>query len=156
MTPAILLLKKKGVAHGIHEYDHDPDCQNFGEEAAQKLGLPAEQVFKTLLVSDEKQLFVAIVPVTGKLNLKRAAQAFGVKKLRMATPQEAERSTGYLVGGISPIGQKKALTTAIDESAEAFERMYVSGGKRGLDISLAPQDLAAVCRQSRFAHIAED
>jgi Cys-tRNA(Pro)/Cys-tRNA(Cys) deacylase len=155
MTPAILQLKKLGIAHGIHEYDHDPNCQNFGEEAAQKLDLPPEQVFKTLLVSDEKLLYVAIVPVTGKLNLKRAAQALAVKKLRMATPQEAERSSGYLVGGISPIGQKKALTTVVDVSAEAFDKVYVSGGKRGLDISLAPQDLAKACRQTRFADIAE-
>ncbi|TPE55250.1 Cys-tRNA(Pro) deacylase [Maribrevibacterium harenarium] len=155
MTPAILQLKKLGIAHGIHEYDHDPNCQNFGEEAAQKLNLPPEQVFKTLLVSDEKLLYVAIVPVTGKLNLKRAAQALAVKKLRMATPQEAERSSGYLVGGISPIGQKKALTTVVDASAEAFDKVYVSGGKRGLDISLTPQDLARACRQTRFADIAE-
>lgn len=155
MTPATQALKKQKIAFTQHEYEHDPNCQNFGEEAAEKLGLAPEQVFKTLLVSDEKTLYVAIVPVTGKLNLKRTAAALKVKKLRMAEPKEAERSSGYIVGGISPIGQKKALTTVIDRSAEQFEKMYVSGGKRGFDIGLAPKDLAAVCRQSSFADIAE-
>lgn len=155
MTPAINLLKKHKIAFSIHEYDHDPQCHNFGEEAAQKLSLDPSCVFKTLLVSDDKQFFVAIVPVTGTLNLKRAATAFGVKKLRMAEAKEAERLTGYLVGGISPIGQKKSLTTCIDSSAENFAQIYVSGGKRGLDISLSPQDLSNACRHASFADIGE-
>ena len=155
MTPAINLLKKQKIAFSIHEYDHDPECQNFGEEAAQKLSLDPRCVFKTLLVSDDKNFFVAIVPVTGTLNLKRAATAFGVKKLRMAEAKEAERLTGYLVGGISPLGQKKSLTTCIDNSAKSFESIYVSGGKRGLDISLSPQDLSNACRHASFADIGE-
>ncbi|MBJ7536361.1 Cys-tRNA(Pro) deacylase [Marinomonas transparens] len=155
MTPAINLLKKKKIEFTIHQYEHDPHCTNFGEEAAQKLGLDATSVFKTLLVSDDKNFFVAIVPVTGTLNLKQAANAFGVKKLRMAEPKEAERLTGYLVGGISPVGQKKSLVTCIDASAQSQQKIYVSGGKRGLDIGLAPNDLSLVCRNAAFAPIGE-
>ncbi|SBS24853.1 Cys-tRNA(Pro)/Cys-tRNA(Cys) deacylase YbaK [Marinomonas spartinae] len=153
MTPAINQLKKLKINFSIHEYEHDPNCTNFGEEAAEKLNIDANNVFKTLLVSDDKQFFVAIVPVTGTLNLKRAAAAFKVKKLRMADPKEAERLTGYLVGGISPIGQKKSLTTCIDDSAQALKKVYVSGGKRGLDIGLAPIDLSLACRKASFANI---
>jgi len=153
MTPAINLLKKQKMAVSIHEYEHDTNCHNFGEEAATKLNLDPESVFKTLLVSDDKHFFVAIVPVTSTLNLKRAASAFNVKKLRMADPKEAERLTGYLVGGISPIGQKKRLVTCIDSSAKAFSKIYVSGGKRGLDIGLAPGDLSRACHQAQFADI---
>ncbi|RBO86237.1 Cys-tRNA(Pro) deacylase [Marinomonas aquiplantarum] len=156
MTPAIDQLKKHKVSFTLHEYEHDTHCQNFGEEAASKLNLAPETVFKTLLVTDEKQFFVAIVPVTGQLNLKRAASVFGVKKLRMAEAKEAQRITGYLVGGISPIGQKKALITCVDESAQAYPKMYVSGGQRGLDIGIAPQDLSQLCRQTRFANIAQN
>lgn len=155
MTPAINQLKKQKISFSIHEYEHDRDCSNFGEEAAQKLGLDPTCVFKTLLVSDEKQFFVAIVPVTGTLNLKRAANAFNVKKLRMADINEAERLTGYLVGGISPIGQKKSLITCIDQSAKGIDKIYVSGGQRGLDIGLSPQDLSLVCRKTIFADIGE-
>lgn len=153
MTPAMNQLKKQKIAFSVHEYEHDPACKNFGEEAAEKLNIDARSVFKTLLVSDDKTFFVAIVPVTGLLNLKRAATAFGVKKLRMAEPKEAERLTGYLVGGISPIGQKKSLATCIDDSAQAFKTIYVSGGKRGLDIGLAPEDLSLACRNAKFANI---
>lgn len=156
MTPAIDQLKKQKVSFTMHEYQHDVQCHNFGEEAASKLNLAPETVFKTLLVTDEKQFFVAIVPVTGQLNLKRAASAFAVKKLRMTEAKEAERITGYLVGGISPIGQKKALITCIDESAQAYPKIYVSGGQRGLDIGIAPQDLSQLCRQTRFANIAQN
>lgn len=155
MTPATQMLKKRKIAFTQHEYEHDPSCQNFGQEAADKLGLAPEQVFKTLLVTDDKNVFVAIVPVTGKLNLKRTAAALKVKKLRMTEPKDAERLTGYIVGGISPVGQKKALVTVIDSSSEAFDKIYVSGGKRGFDIGLAPKDLASVCRQTVFSDIAE-
>ncbi|MDE8604690.1 Cys-tRNA(Pro) deacylase [Marinomonas sp. RSW2] len=155
MTPAINQLKKQKIEFSIHEYEHDPHCSNFGEEAAQKLNLDPADVFKTLLVSDDKQFFVAIVPVTGTLNLKRAASALRVKKLRMADVKEAERLTGYLVGGISPIGQKKSLMTCIDQSAQSLEKIYVSGGQRGLDIGLAPQDLSLTCRNAIFADIGE-
>ncbi|TDO97410.1 Cys-tRNA(Pro) deacylase [Marinomonas balearica] len=153
MTPAINQLKKAKKGFSIHEYEHDPSCKNFGNEAVEKLGLQAKEVFKTLLVSDDKQFFVCIVPVNCTLNLKRAASALKVKKLRMADPKEAERLTGYLVGGISPLGQKKALITLIDKSAECLDKIYVSGGKRGLDIGLSPLDLATQCRQAQFADI---
>ena len=155
MTPAINQLKKQKIEFSIHEYEHDRHCSNFGEEAAQKLNLDPAGVFKTLLVSDDKQFFVAIVPVTGTLNLKRAAAALKVKKLRMADAKEAERLTGYLVGGISPIGQKKSLVTCIDQSAQSLEKIYVSGGQRGLAIGLAPQDLSLTCRNAIFADIGE-
>ncbi|MCB5162470.1 Cys-tRNA(Pro) deacylase [Marinomonas algarum] len=155
MTPAINELKKRKITFSIHEYEHDKQCTNFGEEAATKLHLDPASVFKTLLVSDDKNVFVCIVPVTGTLNLKRAASALKVKKLRMADTKEAERLTGYLVGGISPIGQKKRLVTCIDQSATAHSTLYVSGGQRGLDIGLAPNDLSMICRNAMFADIAE-
>lgn len=144
MTPACRLLKQKNVAFSIHEYEHDPSCNNFGAEAAAKLGLQESYVFKTLLVADGKQYFVCVLPVDSRLSLKKAAQAFGVKKLAMALPADAERITGYLVGGISPLGQKKLLKTVIDQSACGLNKLYISGGKRGLDIGLAPEQLAAL------------
>ncbi len=155
MTPACRLLASKHIAYSIHEYEHDPACTNFGLEAASKLNLPVAQVFKTLLLTDDKQYYVAILPVSHTLNLKKVAQAFNVKKLHLADMKDAERITGYLVGGISPIGQKKRLTTIIDASAQALTCMYVSGGKRGLDIGLQPQDLAQVV-QASFAAIVDE
>lgn len=141
MTPAIRLLQKQKIAHSVHEYHHDPDNTNFGLEASKKLGLSPDTVFKTLLVTDGKAYFVAILPVCHLLNLKKMAMAVGVKKLVMANPADAERLTGYIVGGISPIGQKKHLTTVIHSSAQTLDKMYASGGKRGLDIGVAPHDL---------------
>lgn len=155
MTPACRLLASKRIAYSIHEYEHDPACTNFGLEAASKLDLPVAQVFKTLLLSDDKQHYVAILPVSHTLNLKKVAQAFNVKKLHLAEIKDAERITGYLVGGISPIGQKKRLPTVIDTSAQTLACMYVSGGKRGLDIGLRPQDLAQVV-QASFAVIVDE
>ncbi|MCZ2721857.1 Cys-tRNA(Pro) deacylase [Marinomonas sp. 15G1-11] len=156
MTPACKQLKKQKIPYSVHEYEHDTNCTNFGMEAAEKLKLNPQQVFKTLLVTDDKSTFVAIVPVTSTLNLKRLSTAFNVKKLHMADPKNAERITGYLVGGISPIGQKKGLQTCIDESAQEFDTVYVSGGKRGLDIGLVPQDLLKACHKAIFADIKED
>ena len=144
MTPATKLLKANKIDFSIHEYEHDANAKSFGLEAAEKLNLRVEEVFKTLLVTDEKNYFVAILPVHHQLNLKKVAQAVGAKKLKMSDPKDAERLTGYLVGGISPVGQKKRLKTEIDQSAGQLEKLYVSGGKRGLDIGLKPQDLAKV------------
>lgn len=155
MTPATKLLKANKIDFSIHEYEHDANAKSFGLEAAEKLNLRVEEVFKTLLVTDEKNYFVAILPVHHQLNLKKVAQAVGAKKLKMSAPKDAERLTGYLVGGISPVGQKKRLKTVIDQSAVQLEKLYVSGGKRGLDIGLKPQDLAKVL-SATFADVLDE
>jgi Cys-tRNA(Pro)/Cys-tRNA(Cys) deacylase len=143
MTPALDLLKKVRAEHRIHSYEHDPKAASYGLEAAEKLGLAPAQVFKTLLASTEKgELLVAVVPVVGTLDLKALANAAKAKKAEMADPAAAQRSTGYLLGGISPLGQKKRLRTFIDQSAEAFATIYVSAGRRGLEVELSPAVLA--------------
>ncbi|MFH7766129.1 Cys-tRNA(Pro) deacylase [Acinetobacter sp. BSP-28] len=144
MTPACKILKSNKIEFSIHEYEHDANAKSFGLEAAEKLGLSVEEVFKTLLVTDDKNYFVAVLPVNHQLNLKKVAAAVGCKKLQMADPKNAERLTGYLVGGISPVGQEKRLKTVIDATAQDLPKIYVSGGKRGLDIGVKPQDLAQV------------
>ena len=155
MTPATKLLKANKIDFSIHEYEHDANAKSFALEAAEKLNLRVEEVFKTLLVTDEKNYFVAILPVHHQLNLKKEENAVGAKKLKMTDPKDAERLTGYLVGGISPVGQKKRLKTVIDQSAVQLEKLYVSGGKRGLDIGLKPQDLAKVL-SATFADVLDE
>jgi Cys-tRNA(Pro)/Cys-tRNA(Cys) deacylase len=146
VTPGILAAKKAGVPFTVHEYDHDPSAPSFGLEAAEKLGVPPERVFKTLVVRlDGRELAVGVVPVNSMLSMKAAAKAAGAKKAEMAPQADVERSTGYVLGGVSPLGQKKRLRTFIDVSAEAFETIFVSAGKRGLDMEIAPGDLRAVC-----------
>lgn len=143
MTPAIDLLKKTKADFQVHSYEHDPKTASYGLEAAEKLGLDATRVFKTLLVCSEKnELLVAVVPVVGSLDLKALAQAAKVKKVDMADPAAAQRATGYLLGGISPLGQKKRLRTFIDNSAQALPSIYVSAGRRGLEVELTAQALA--------------
>ena len=139
-----MALTAAGVVFTQHAYDHDPAARSFGLEAAEALGLPPEQVFKTLLVDTGAGLAVAVVPVAGQLDLKAMAAALGVKQVAMADPAAAQRSSGYVLGGISPIGQKRALPTVVDESAELFDVVYVSGGRRGLDLGLSPADLVRV------------
>ena len=143
-TPATVALAAAGIPFTAHAYEHDPANTNFGLEAASALGLDPEQVFKTLLADVDGALVVGIVPVTGKLDLKALAAAVGGKKAEMADPKLAERRTGYVVGGISPIGQKIAHPTVLDETAELFDTVFVSGGRRGLDLELAPADLVRV------------
>lgn len=154
MTPAINTAQKAGIVFQTHQYEHDPSAEAYGEEAAEKLGVPGERVFKTLVVAvSGRELAVAIVPVPCQLDLKVFAKAVGAKKVRMASPDDVERSTGYVLGGVSPLGQKKALPTVIDRSAEGLLSMFVSGGRRGLEIELSPQDLCRLTR-GRFADIA--
>lgn len=142
MTPAINLLKREKIAHTVRSYVHDAHAESYGGEAVDKLGLDPAQVFKTLLASTEAhELLVAIVPVAGQLDLKALAEAAGCKKCEMAAADAAQRATGYLVGGISPLGQKKRLRTLLDASAEALPRLHVSAGRRGLEVELAPTDL---------------
>ena len=144
MTPAIDAAKKAKIQYTVHEYTHDPKAESYGEEAAHALGIEPEQVFKTLLVSlngDNKKLAVAVVPVSGQLDLKAMASALKAKKVAMANPQDAERATGYVVGGISPLGQKKRLPMVVDQSAAEQTSVFMSAGRRGLEIEMAPQDL---------------
>ncbi|MBG0789747.1 MAG: Cys-tRNA(Pro) deacylase [Desulfovibrionaceae bacterium] len=148
MTPAIQAAKRAKIDFSIHEYEHDPSAESWGLEAAGKLGLDPARVFKTLVVTAGPDLVVAVLPVAEHLNLKRLARAVGAKKAAMADVKQVERTTGYVVGGVSPLGQKKRLATVIDQSAEGFDTIFVSGGRRGLDIELSPRDLAALTRAS--------
>jgi len=142
MTPAINLLKQKKVDYKIHQYEHDADVASYGMEAAQKLGLDTRCVFKTLVVQLESvELAVAIIPVAEKLSMKRCAKALQAKKAVMAERALVERTTGYVLGGVSPLGQKKRLRTLLDKSAREFSTIFVSAGRRGLEIELSPENL---------------
>jgi Cys-tRNA(Pro)/Cys-tRNA(Cys) deacylase len=146
-TPAVKVLEKAEVPHILHPYDPDhPDAHGYGEAAVAALGADPRQVFKTLLARVDGALTVAVVPVAGMLDLKALATAVGGRKAVMAEPADAERSTGYVVGGISPLGQRKALPTVVDDSALQFGTVLVSAGKRGLQVELAPADLVRLTR----------
>ena len=155
MTPGINLARKQKIAHTVHEYTHDPDSESYGQEAADKLGVPASRVFKTLVVAlDNKTLAVAVLPVSGMLSMKQVAKAAGAKKATMAPPADVERATGYVLGGVSPLGQKKRLKTIIDVSAADYDTVYISAGRRGLEIELSPDDLKTLTN-ARFAGICQ-
>jgi Cys-tRNA(Pro)/Cys-tRNA(Cys) deacylase len=143
-TPATVALTRAGVRYVVHEYEHTAGTGAYGAEAAKALGVPAARVLKTLLASADGRLTVAVVPVDGSLDLKALAAAVGAKKAVLADPAEAERTTGYVRGGISPVGQRRRLPTVLDDSALDHETVYVSGGRRGLDLELAPPDLVHV------------
>jgi Cys-tRNA(Pro)/Cys-tRNA(Cys) deacylase len=143
-TPATLAATRAGIAFATHAYVHDPAVASYGEEAARAMGVPPEQVFKTLVAEVDGQLTVAVVPVSATLDLKALAAAVHGKRAAMADPAAAERTTGYVRGGISPLGQRKALPTVLDDSAAAHATVCVSAGRRGLEIELSPADLAAL------------
>jgi len=147
VTPAVAVAKKAGIHYQLHEYSHDSQASSYGEEAAELLGLFPNQVFKTLVVSTgiKTDLVVAIVPVSHQLNLKAVAKSLGIKKVSMADPAAAEKATGYIVGGSSPLGQKKRLPFVVDDSVKNFETIYVSAGRRGLEIEIKPEDLIILC-----------
>lgn len=140
-TPATALLAKQRVPHTLHGYEHDPRHASYGTEASEALGLAPERVFKTLVADVDGTLTVGVVPVVAQLDLKALAAAVGGKKARMAEVAAAERATGYVAGGISPLGQRKRLPVVVDESASAWETVFCSGGRRGLEIEIAPADL---------------
>jgi Cys-tRNA(Pro)/Cys-tRNA(Cys) deacylase len=151
-TPATAILMKAGVIFTVHPYDHDPLTPSYGLEAVAALGVDPRRVFKTLLALVDGSPTVAVVPVAGQLDLKALANAVGGKKAEMMDPAAAQRITGYVVGGISPLGQRKQLPTIVDSTAVEFGTVFVSGGKRGLDIELSPDDLVALT-QARTAPI---
>jgi Cys-tRNA(Pro)/Cys-tRNA(Cys) deacylase len=151
MTPAVIVLERTGTDHEVQVYDHDPQAESYGLEAAEALGLDPASVFKTLLaVIDGSETTVAVVPVTHQLDLKALAKAAGGKKAKMAEVADAERITGYVVGGISPLGQRRRLRTFVDSSACDLDRINVSAGKRGLEVRLSPHDLVRLLS----AHVA--
>jgi len=140
-TPATVALTSAGVPYTIHAYDHDPSHPSYGEEAAEAMGVSPERVFKTLVADVDGALTVAVVPVAGQLDLKALASAVGGKRAAMADPALAERTTGYVRGGISPLGQRRKLPTVLDASASAHRTICVSAGRRGLEVELSPEDL---------------
>ncbi len=146
MTPAVQVAKQAGVVFSVHQYEHDPHAASYGTEAVEKLGAAADTIFKTLVVQTDKgELAVTIVPVMKSLDLKAAASTLSAKKVRMADKSLVQRTTGYILGGVSPLGQKKQLPTLIDSSAEKHQQIYISAGRRGLEIALSPGDLVDLC-----------
>jgi Cys-tRNA(Pro)/Cys-tRNA(Cys) deacylase len=143
-TPATLSLTAAGLAFAVHEYVHSPNAQGYGLEAADMLGIDADRIFKTLVTAIDGQLVVAVVPVSGSLDLKALAEVRSGKRATLADAAAAERATGYVLGGISPIGQRTTLPTVIDESAQLHTSVFVSAGRRGLEIELAPDDLISI------------
>ncbi|MFI9149067.1 Cys-tRNA(Pro) deacylase [Streptomyces sp. NPDC053367] len=143
-TPATVALTAAGVEYTVHSYEHDPSHPSYGEEAAEAMGVSPDRVFKTLVADVDGSLTVAVVPVAGSLDLKALASALGGKKAVMADPALAERTTGYVRGGISPLGQRKKLPTVLDESASSHATICVSAGRRGLEVELAPGDLVSL------------
>lgn len=141
VTPATKALDALGLLYRPHPYEHDPSVGDYGAEAASALGVPPERVFKTLVTEADGDLVVAVVPVSTSLDLKALAAALGAKRAQMAAPETAERRTGYVLGGISPFGRRTAAPLVLDASARAFPTIFVSGGRRGLDLELAPDDL---------------
>lgn len=156
-TPATVALRAAGVAFTAHAYAHDPSAPSYGKEAAQLLGIDPQRVFKTLMIDVDGTLMVAIVPVNGTLDLKAVAQVTGHKKATMAEAALAQRRTGYVLGGISPLGQRQSSPTVLEESALLFDTIYVSGGHRGFDVELAPTDLIAMTQATtaKIAHRAQ-
>lgn len=152
MTPAVVAAKRAGIPFVLHEYAHDAAAESYAREAAESLGVDASRVFKTLVASVDDRLVVALVSSAQTLDLKALAAAVGGKRARMAHPDDAERATGYVVGGISPLGQKRRLPCVIDESALLGERIFVSAGRRGLQMELGPDDLQRLLN-ARFATI---
>jgi Cys-tRNA(Pro)/Cys-tRNA(Cys) deacylase len=143
-TPAVAALSKAGIDHRVHRYDHDPMAPSFGREAAKELDVEEGRVFKTLVTSVDGRLVVAVVPVDAEVDMKALAATLKAKRAEMAEPALVERATGYVRGGISPVGQKRRLPTVIDEGATEWKTVFVSGGRRGLEIELSPGDLVRV------------
>lgn len=142
MTPGVIAAEKAGIDFSLHTYEHDAKAASYGEEAADKLGLPYGQVFKTLVIAlDTGQLAVAVLPVSAQLSFKQVAKALKAKKASMADPTAVQRATGYVLGGVSPLGQKKRLPALLDQSARDWPQVYISAGRRGLEIALQPDDL---------------
>lgn len=153
MTPCIDSVRKTKIHFNIHEYSHDPSISSYGNEASEKLGVAKEKVFKTLVISlANEQMVVGVVPVAARISMKLIAKAAGAKKAQMADPSDVERVTGYVLGGVSPLGQKKRLKTFIDSSAERNQTIFVSAGRRGLEIELCPDDLKTLV-QGEYAEI---
>lgn len=156
MTPAINQLNKLNLAYQVHQYTHEPNAKSYGLEAAEKLNVNADLVYKTLVVEvDNSYLAVAVIPVIKQLNLKKLAKTLKAKKIKMAEVNKVQNSTGYLLGGVSPLGQKKALITVLDKSAETLNTIFVSGGKRGLELELPPQHIV-LSLQSSYADIVSE